>query len=153
MLMKTKPAFKKNLNRTDIMGYAVKIGNMKRGVFEKYEGVDLKEPGFYLVVDDKTGRVPFRFYVSPNQKNKGGAIRTLGRIRNREHQPSAMVGLLESVSLYHVAHDKIKNLFGFKNLTGSKFESAIQMKYDDGENYTAWNRELFEIYEFEFQTY
>lgn len=153
MLMKTKPSFKKMLNRSDIINYAVKIGNMKRGIFEKYEGVDLKEPGFYLIVNDKTGRVPFRFYVAPNQKRKTGATRTLARIRNREHEPSAMVGLLDSVSVYHVAHDKIKNLFGLHNLNGSLFESAIQLKFGDGENYTEYNRALYEMYEFEFQTY
>lgn len=144
---------KKILTRADIFKYSVKIGNMKRGVFEKFEGVDLKEPGFYLIVDDKNQQVPFRFYVAPNQRRRTGATRTLGRIRNREHEPSAMVALLESVSLYHVPHDKIKNLFGFSNLNGSTWESAIQLKFGDGENYTEYNHALNDIYDFEFQAY
>ena len=144
---------KRILTRLDIHKYAIKIGDMKRGTFKKFEGVDLKENGFYLVVDDKTGRVVFRFYVAPNQRRKTGASRTLLRIKRREHEPSAMVAMLESASLYYVAHDKIKNLFGFPNLNGSSFESAIQMRYGAGENYTEWNRALNDIYNFEFQPY
>ena len=65
---------KRILTRLDIHKYAIKIGDMKRGTFKKFEGVDLKENGFYLVVDDKTGRVVFRFYVAPNQRRKTGAV-------------------------------------------------------------------------------
>ncbi|AGJ71680.1 nuclear desruption protein [Escherichia phage Lw1] len=126
---------------------------MKRGEFTKFEGVDLKEHGFYLVVDDKTGKVVFRFYVAPNQRRKTGANRTLLRIKRREHEPSAMVALLDSASLYFVAHDKIKNLFGFSNLTGTIAESAIQMRFGDGENYTEYNRALNDLFDFEFQPY
>lgn len=144
---------KRILTRYDINRFAVKIGDLNKGVFTKFEGVDLKEHGFYLVVDNKTGRVPFRFYVAPNQRRKQGASRTLRRIREREHEPSAMVALLDSAALYFVAHDKIKNLFGFQNLNGSLTESAIMMRFGDGENYTTWNRELNDIYDFEFQAY
>lgn len=77
---------KRILTRLDIHKYAIKIGDMKRGTFKKFEGVDLKENGFYLVVDDKTGRVVFRFYVAPNQRRKTGASRTLLRIKRREHE-------------------------------------------------------------------
>lgn len=144
---------KKTLKRTDIYKFAVKIGNMQRGVFTKFVGVDMKEPGFYFIVDDRTGLIPFRFYVAPNQRCKGGANRTLTRIRRREHQPSAMVALLDSVSVYHVAHDKIKNLFGYVNHNNAGWESAIQLRYDSGENYTEYNRVLNDMYDFEFQPY
>lgn len=144
---------KRILTRLDIHRYAVKIGDMKRGDLTKFDGVDLKEHGFYLVVDDKTGKVVFRFYVAPNQRRKTGANRTLLRIKRREHEPSAMVAMLDSASLYFVAHDKIKNLFGFSNLTGTIAESAIQMRFGDGENYTEYNRALNDLFDFEFQPY
>ncbi|QDH49188.1 hypothetical protein PHYNN_65 [Pantoea phage Phynn] len=144
---------KKTLNLIDIKDYSVKVGSIKRGVFEKEDTADLKAPGFYLVVDDKTGRVPFRFYVAPNQRQKQGARRTILRITRREHEPSAMVALLESASFYFVEHDKIKNLFGLHNLSGSMFESAIQLKFEASNNYSDWNRALNDMYDFEFQPY
>ncbi|QPI17934.1 nucleoid disruption protein [Pectobacterium phage POP12] len=144
---------KRILTRSDLVQYATKIGDLSKGVFQKYEGVDLKEAGFYMVVDDSTGRAVFRFYVAPNARRKTGATRTLQRIRKKEHEPSAMVALLNKASLYIVPHDKIKNLFGLPNLNNSQFESAIQLRYDDGENYTTWNRALNDMYDFEFQIY
>lgn len=36
---------KRILTRLDIHKYAIKIGDMKRGTFKKFEGVDLKETG------------------------------------------------------------------------------------------------------------
>lgn len=144
---------KRVLTRIDIHRYAIKIGDMKRGDFQKFDGVDLKEPGFYLIVDDKSGKVVFRFYVAPNQRRKTGASRTLLRIRNQEHEPSTLVSLLESASVYVVPHDKIKNLFGFHNFNGTLTESAIQMRFGAGENYTEWNRALNDLYDFEFQPY
>lgn len=143
---------KKILTLLDIKEYAVKIGDMKRGVFQATETANLKAPGFYLVVDDKTGQIPFRFYVAPNQRRNTGARRTILRITRREHEPSAMVALLDSASFYFVDHDSLKNLvYGVP--CGTKWTSAIQLKYGDGENYTEYNRILNDKYDFEFQPY
>lgn len=144
---------KKQLTHLDICRYADAVGHMTRGVFQKEEGADLKAPGFHLVVDNKTGRVVFRFYVAPNQRRKTGANRTILRITRREHEPSAMVALLDSATFYFVPHDRIKNLFGLHDHHDSMFESAIQLKFGDGENYTEYNRILNDMYEFEFQPY
>lgn len=144
---------KKVLTHLEISRYADVVGHMTRGIFSKTENADLKAAGFYLVTDNKTGRVVFRFYVAPNQRRNTGANRTIMRITKREHVPSAMVALLDSATFYFVAHDKIKNLFGLPNFSDSLFESAIQLKFGAGENYTDWNRALNDMYEFEFQPY